>query len=202
MATQFYNDLRNARTIINAQYKPEKEPQTRDNGRSNIESGLVDYFDWLSELYLDDWKSYLPPNLPDSIIPWYERRRAVRLEGWWKFHRGMTSRLVNLNNLNALKAYFVYRSRANNGETKNKIGLEPGETIVGNKTVAREAGVNEVYLRKANRLLAEAGLVVSVRRLWFNGPYVRRVALTPDEVLKQNNIDTESGELPRIPFKV
>jgi hypothetical protein len=207
MATQWWNDLRNARTIINSQYRTEEEePITRGGARGDIQAGIEAYFDWLVEVYPEEWKTYLPTDLPKSIIPWYERRKTQHLatfgKGYWPFHRDMLPRLVKLNNLNALKAFLVYRNRANNGNTVNKLGLEPGETCVGNKTVAKEAGINEVYLRRANKILAEAGLVIFVRRLWFNGPYVRRVAMVPEEVLRGFLGNQNDVELIRIPFKV
>jgi hypothetical protein len=186
MAMEWWNDLRRGRTLINAQFKPEEKP-ILGSERRDIEAELEVYLDWLLECYPEKWKRYLPPDLPASILSWYERRKASqasRGRGYWPFYRDMLPLLVKVNNLNAIKMYLVYRNRANNGNTTNRIGLEPGETCVGGKTVAREAAVNEGYLHRGNKILAEAGLVVFVRRLWFNGPYVRRVLMDPNEVLR------------------
>ncbi len=178
---QWWHDLRNARTRINRRYKAGEEP-IQGTSKGEIQVDLEDYLDSLEEHYQDKWKQYLPADLPDTIIPWYEKIKAHRMAGgYWPFYRGMLPRLVELDNLNAIKVYLVYRNRANNGNTVNKNGLAPGETMVGNRTLAKEARVNVSYVHRANKILADAALVAFVRRKWIGGPWVKRVAMMPDE---------------------
>lgn len=186
MENRWWDDLRNARTRINSQFQAGEGP-IQGTDRQGIQSELEDYLAWMEDHYQDKWKQHLPAGLPASIIPWYERRKAHRLategRGYVPHYRDMTPRLVKLNNLCALKSYLVYRDSANNGNTVNKSGLAPGETIIGNRLLALKAGVNENYIRRANKILAEAGLVAFVRRKWLGGPWVKRVAMLPDEVV-------------------
>jgi hypothetical protein len=72
---------------------------------------------------------------------------------------------------------------------------------VGNKTVAKEGHMNEPYLRVANKILADAGLVVKIRRLYESGPVVRQVAMSGDEFLVQTLKEPEDGNLPRLPVE-
>jgi len=194
---EWWHDLRNARTRINKQFKPGEEPLNNGGTRQQIQTEIADYLDWLEEHYQEKWKTHLPAELPPSIIPWYERRkahkRAVEGNGYWPFYRDMLPRLVKLNNHNALKVYFVYRNRANNGNKVNKSGLAPGETIVGNRTVAKEAGVHEGYVHRANKILADAGLVCFVRRKWLGGPWVKMVARTPEEMVEGLPMNRKGG---------
>ncbi|MFA4901619.1 MAG: hypothetical protein WC600_02620 [Desulfobaccales bacterium] len=114
-------------------------------------------------------------------------------EDWWAFDRDMAFRLIALNNYNATKLFLIYRNRANNKVEVNKEGMAYGETFVGNETLAREAEISEGYIHRANNILAKAGLVAFVRRKYPGGPWVKRVAMAPDEFVQGLAMNRKTG---------
>jgi hypothetical protein len=205
MQQLWWDKLRQAKKSINANPRLTFEgglPPITGTNKSDIQKDILWYLDHLIEHDEGTWRIGLDP----EIAEWYMRTKANEGKGFWPWWRGdMTEALIKLNNYNATKMFWVYRDHANNGNTANRLGLNPGETCVGAKTVARKAKVNEGYLHRGNGILEEAGLVVFVRRMWFNGPYVRWVARDVDEIRRAKDLrpgDDEKKEeaIARMPY--
>ncbi|MDP3181266.1 MAG: hypothetical protein Q8M54_00430 [Desulfobaccales bacterium] len=166
-----WNERRRIAKAINDNIKSNGgKPPIRTDSKVHLDPDLENFFDWADRNDPEIWDDF-----PPHVREWYRQRKGGKGRGWWRHYRDFTPRLVGLKTLNALKMYLVYRDSANDNDRVNRLGLHPGETCIGEASMARKAGVSRGYLWKGNKELKEAGLVVFVRRLWFNGPFVRRV---------------------------
>lgn len=186
----WFNELLKVKKLINANprliYEDKRAPILGTDTVS-IQNDLEDYLAMLREINSGAWKK----GLPRVISEWYERKMGTNGRGYVPHYRDFTSKLMKLKTINAMKMFLVYRDHANNGNTVNKMKLYPGETCIGEKTLAIESRVSLGRIYLGNRELAEAGLVVVVRRLWFNGPLVRKVDMGWEKPIIEESMDNE-----------
>lgn len=121
----------------------------------------------------------------DMMAELMDEEAAPRKENWWKYDRHMTQRLADLKNGTAAIIYLFYRDSAWNKEgTTNEAGMAYGESFLGNKKLAEKTHVGKDNMNRFNKILIEAGLVAFVRQLSPGGPWVKRIAMTYDEVVQ------------------
>ena len=112
------------------------------------------------------------------------RSIEVRQDAWKDLkycphYPDITSRLVDLNNHNAVKVYMVMRDAANFGNKVNKHGFGPGEMSMTDDTIARKAKISSGYVHRAKKILQAAGLIKYVRKLGPRGAKVWWVKIHP-----------------------
>jgi hypothetical protein len=175
-----WDELRRLVLELNTVLNPHvaERPAIRAHTRQIIYSDLKCIFDHLELSGKPWWDDLKIP--PLAVKLWKGLSEEARVAGYVRHFRDLTPRLVKLSR-NAGRMYLVYRDAANNSTETNNLGLGPGETCIGGRRMAEKANVHVASVPKGNRELEEAGLVTFVRRLWFNGPFVRRVDMGLDE---------------------
>jgi hypothetical protein len=156
-------------------WKPPIQATDKKGIRENIE-GL---FDHLENRRPEKWKTEL--GLPPEVIElWEKRKKCDKSIHFFQCNERTVEELVKLSG-NAIKVLAVFAISANNGKKVNGAGMQPGETFVGNETVARRSGVGLGHLHEYIKEVMETGFLVNVRKHPKTGTWIRRVTMNPDE---------------------
>ena len=162
-----WNERQRIGKAINENLKSQGgKPPIRMGSKKHLDADLEGFFDWVDRDDPKIWDDFEP-----HVKEWYRQIKGTQGRGFVRHFRDFTPTLAKLKKerkltFNALMVYLVYRDSANNSDKKNRLGLGPGETCIGGKTMAEKSGVRVDGISEANKLLAEAGLVVFMRRLW------------------------------------